>query len=218
MHSVPSDALSDKRGKTFLKVYTTEYDQFTAIPKGVRAYAMAVYMCLASHAHGDKDVAWPAHAVICDSTGLTKPTVLKALAALEASGHIRITARATAKGFQTSNRYTLLAVPEKAKDAGEDAGVNDVYRGGQSPLPQGSTTFTAGVNDVYTKQITESDQVNQIKERDAPLSLARHSPTGERAPAYIPPTCQSDNLIHARRQSDAQRERMRAERIAAATR
>jgi hypothetical protein len=213
MHSVPSDALSDKRGKTFLKVYTTEYDQFTAIPKGVRAYAMAVYMCLASHAHGDKDVAWPAHAVICDSTGLTKPTVLKALAALEASGHIRITARATAKGFQTSNRYTLLAVPEKAKDAGEDAGVNDVYRGGQSPLPQGSTTFTAGVNDVYTKQITESDQVNQIKERDAPCFATLNIPPGERAYEIQTPVAISDGMIRAREASERQRSKLRAGRI-----
>lgn len=184
--SVPGDGLRDKR-PTFLKVYTTEYKHFGTIPKGVRAYAMAVYLCLASHANEKRDDAvWPAHATICEQTGLSKPTVIKALDALARSGHISIEPRAV-KGFHTSNLYTLemigVNVADTAREA-KDAEVNDVDTGGQPRLRRGSATLTTGVNDVDTNQIKESDQLNEKKEGED--TAASGGARGAR-PSPLPP-------------------------------
>ncbi len=106
--TVHDNILRDKR-PPFLCVFATEYKHFATIPKRVRPDAMAVYMCLASHSNANRDVVWPSYATICEHTGLSRNTAIKAIDALTASGHITVEKRFL-RGDRISNRYTLQSV------------------------------------------------------------------------------------------------------------
>jgi biotin operon repressor len=159
---VRADTLRDKRPQ-FLRVFDTEYQHFKTIPKGIRAYAIAVYVCLASHASSKTDVVFPSHATICDHTGLSKPTVIKAIDALVESGHITVHNRSN-KGERSSNLYTLLSVVVN------DAAYPDVV-GNVADHP-GNVAAHLGnvadylVNDVDRNQTNESDQETRTNESE----------------------------------------------------
>jgi hypothetical protein len=175
--TVQANVLRDKRPQ-FLRVFDTEYKHFATIPKGTRAFAMAVYMCLASHASSKSDVVFPSHAVICEHTGLSKPTVIKAIDALIESGHVMVESRPN-----KVNRYTLLSVVVNDVDH-QDVVVNDVDPMGSDvdPMVNGATHL---VSHVYTNQINYPDQVNQIKEpeREAPCRFATSPKRGTPSPS-----------------------------------
>jgi predicted transcriptional regulator len=108
MDSVPTPRLRDKRPQ-YLRVFDPEYHHFGTIPKNVRAYAMAVYICIAHHANGRTDTAFPSYATICNHTGLSRPTAAKAVEALMVAGLIDVQTRVN-KGERIANLYTLLSV------------------------------------------------------------------------------------------------------------
>jgi hypothetical protein len=178
--TISSDRLRDKRPQ-FLRVFDSEYRHFRTIPKGTRAYAIAVYVCLASHANSKSDIVFPSHATICDHTGLSKNTVLKAIDALIESGHIMVQTR-TSTGLRISNLYTLLSVVVRDVNT-QDIVVHDVTEVGHVATEK-NHDVTEVVRHVNRNQTNEPDPMNQIKEpeREAPSAAFAASPPGGSAP------------------------------------
>lgn len=129
---------------------------FTAVPNailqlGLSAYAQLALVHLLSYAWQD-DECWPGQTALAERMGLSKPTVIKALAELEAAGLVESRRR----GHGQTNVYRLLIRVE-------------VGRGGSKPrLLQESMSFTSGVNEVYTNKT----QGKRHKEKDLSSSAS----------------------------------------------
>lgn len=77
----------------------------------IGAHGVAVYVALACFA-GEEGECWPALVTLARSVGASRPTVIKALRALESAGLIRITRPGEGAGPHRGNLYTLLPRPE----------------------------------------------------------------------------------------------------------
>lgn len=168
MDSVPTPRLRDKRPQ-YLRVFDPEYHHFRTIPKGVRAYAMAVYICIAHHANGRTDSAFPSYARICNHTGLSRPTVAKAVEALAVAGLIDVQTR-TNKGERIANLYTLLSVVVNDVD-NQDVVVIETDNLA-NVVTNSVSHIDKVVNDVDRNQIQEPDsEPDEIKQEVSPVIL-----------------------------------------------
>lgn len=140
---------------------------FALIPHEVLAtgngYAIAVYATIARHANREAR-SWPSITLIADTTGWSRPTVIKAIAFLEDAGLIVKHYRHHKNGNQ-SNEYLLPLHykgakmdpgPLKSPPAKFDEVVNDVDLGSD---PESMTlTLAPTVNDVdHAKNATVND-------------------------------------------------------------
>jgi predicted transcriptional regulator len=78
-------------------------------------YGIAVYALLCRRANA-RATCWPSLNGIARDLNTSRPTVVKALDALEAHGLIRRTTRRDPKGGHSSTLYTLLEVPPLVKE------------------------------------------------------------------------------------------------------
>jgi hypothetical protein len=182
--SIHDDELSDKRPQ-FLQIFESEYKHFGTIPKAGRAYAIAVYVCLASHASNKNNVVFPSYATICAQTGLARNTAIKAIDALTTSGHISVKARFR-KGERTSNLYTLLPVGAQnevvhhANNLDHDA----------TKVGDDVTHVVHHANSTHTNEPETLNQSNE-SEGEAPCRFAT-SPKGGTPPPSIKMTMDYD--------------------------
>ncbi len=168
MDSVPTPRLRDKRPQ-YLRVFDPEYHHFKVIPKGVRAYAMAVYICIAHHANGRTDTAFPSYATICNHTGVSRPTAVKAVEALMVAGLIHVQTRVN-KGERIANLYTLLSVVVKDIDNQDVVAkeTDHVVNVADNPVSH----IDKVVNDLDRNQIQEPDQQpDEMKKKVSPVIL-----------------------------------------------
>ena len=77
------------------------------VASGVSQTALLVYFWLARHASDEDGTAWPSRQRLAELAGVSTRTVTRAIAELEAAGALTVTARYTATGGQTSNRYVV---------------------------------------------------------------------------------------------------------------
>lgn len=182
---IPSPAPSANIGRSNLRVVRDEESQrydaafaaaserpapgFGMIPACVYAlnngYAIAVYAALARHADRSGQC-WPSHALLCQTTGWSKPTVIKALNVLKAAGVIDWDTRKSADGDLDTNLYTL-----------------HFHRGGSKGrcLPPSKGDCLGVVNDVdygSKGRLHEQDSVNidPIEQETIPTESAAQPP------------------------------------------
>jgi predicted transcriptional regulator len=113
-------------------------------------YGIAVYALLCRRANA-RATYWPSLNGIARDLNTSRPTVVKALDALEAHGLIRRTTRRDPKGGHSSTLYTLLEVAPLVKE------INNPSKRALPPL----------VKEIYTKEDTmkEGEQGQRRKNR-----------------------------------------------------
>ncbi len=121
-----------------------------------------VMLALADNA-SDEGECWPSLTTIASKCQLTKPGLHNVIKRLDKTGIIK----RTSGGGRYANRYQFDArfLPEKTQEVAPPVPVNPVYHPGKPRLPQGSTTFTAGVNHVYPNHNTTIKEPSEKKKR-----------------------------------------------------
>jgi Helix-turn-helix domain len=121
-------------------------------------HGIAVYMALAIHVDGESQTCFPSYRTLAYETGLSRPTVIKAMKTLVELKLVGKEALESPEGDAGPNLYSLLDIP--VHPAGElsttsEGVVNDVNHRSQPPLPP-------VVNDVYpNKNLGERDTKNK---------------------------------------------------------
>lgn len=110
--------------------------------EGLTFYAKGIYCLLAKFSDKEKKECWPSLRKLKGMSGLSKPTIIKALTELKVKGFIEITARQREDGTDTSNLYRL---PKLIKDS-----VNDVDTRVKEIDTDGKGDLQGSVNDVDT--------------------------------------------------------------------
>jgi len=106
--------IRDQRSPGWLWLRNEILDEYASRlgPTGI-----ATYVALCRYAGNRSQECWPSMATLAEAIGVSsRTTVAKALERIEEAGLIRIEARYSDDGSQTSNLYTLLAV----EDVGEE--------------------------------------------------------------------------------------------------
>jgi DNA-binding transcriptional MocR family regulator len=101
-------------------------------------HGIAVYMALAVHVDGDTQTCFPSYRTLAYETGLSRPTVVKAMKTLVALGLVGKEAMQSPDGDAGPNLYSLLDIPIYAENEGATASagvVNDVNHPSKPPLP-----------------------------------------------------------------------------------
>ena len=90
--------------------YLSKASATVAVFREFGAAADAVYACLVDHC-GHEVACWPSQSTIAGETGLSRRSVRRARAALEAGGMIGVTRRVEPDGGFDTNVYHLLRLP-----------------------------------------------------------------------------------------------------------
>ena len=162
-----ADTLTDGRRMPFAWFDKSIVDTYG---KQLGVNALSVYMLLISYANREQQC-FPSLRFIADKFQISRTTVVKALADLEAAGLISITHRRNPKGDATSNLYTILgavggSVREPPSRGGGSAGEPQVVQ----QVNQG------GSPDGHEQEVINKKEFNKKDATDA------QRPSRERAP------------------------------------
>jgi DNA-binding transcriptional ArsR family regulator len=113
--------------------------------------ALSVYLVLADRANSDK-IAWPSYETIAETLGVSRPTVIKAIAVLTEHGLVKVERRKDPNGRDKSHVYHLpLHCTYRVKDfdprvngfdpSSSTYRVKDFDDGGKDSLPTGVKDF-----------------------------------------------------------------------------
>lgn len=132
--------ISDERRRDF---FITDNAVIDEIAPKIGAHAFLVYSFLLRTA-GNKDKCFPGYSHIAKKLNISRPTAIKAIAALVESKLIRVEERYQGDTKEReSNLYRILPVkPGSKRDLPSTEVVNEIDHGGKGDLPQ-------VVNDVY---------------------------------------------------------------------
>lgn len=139
--------IRDHRGKNWFWAENAIIDVYG--PQ-LGSYAVAVYMVLCRMADDSTQTAYPSHNTIARRLNVSKPTVIKALKALEAAGLVDILERPKDNKENESNIYTLLPMPHTLPPGQQDlpgsqgdlpGGQSDVLEPGKGDLPKQDTVL-----------------------------------------------------------------------------
>jgi hypothetical protein len=164
-----------------------------------------VLVALANYASED-GYCYPSQKTLGRLTGQTDRSVRTHLVLLETLGLIQRETRIKADGGLTSDGYYLLFdPPEDSSGGGHRVAEESSTPPGNGFLsPRKETADPPEESSANTKELNTKEETKEE--------------TKACVPSFDLPTCESDNLIRARRQSEEGRERRRLDRIAAAAR
>jgi len=143
---------------------TSDDAGFTIIPNGLfalgNAHAIAVYAAIARH-KGQDGTAWPSLKRLCDLTGLSRPTVSKAIDVLTEK-RILVKANRSQNGAKQSNQYRLpdIEPTAKAMPATSDDSANVQM---ESTLPGYVSTFPRVGKEVSTGRQGDCHEVDPVE-------------------------------------------------------
>jgi len=136
----------------------------------IGAHGIAVYVTLARHANNNK--CWPSIGTIGKKIGASRPTVKKALDALQAVGLITVLRRRTDCGDSDTNLYTL----ERIKVGGQGD-----YLPGQGDYPRVGKEFAQGGQG----GLHEQDLLNKTKKNKTKTRAQKKAPTDPRIKQFV---------------------------------
>lgn len=177
--------LSDERSKPYVWITHDVIDSFGPV---IGAVGLGVYLAIARTADWakpgqERGNSFRSINTLCKSLGMSKPTFLKHLAALEKCGLLRIDRRTKAKGDHDLNCYTLTDPPQPKKNT--NGGGKESLPPSENSLPGVVKNFQGGGKESlpYQESLTENHNKNHYQQQPVLLPVPDANPQPDAAAA-----------------------------------